>query len=281
MADGVWCVRVSSQLLVTGPTAAAAAELACSARANLRVRPGRSSDESLGLPLGLHFNLTEGVCLYDGSTMLGKEGFWQATREGDPKIDAEYVRQELMAQVSRFKDLVGATPIYVDGHNHIHVIPVVAGVLAELLPKYRIRFIRCPMESLPIPIPTASDAGAAAHPVLPSGQRAFFDEIVGHAATARALWARHGLHSSSDFIGLQLMGHHNTRDRLHRTLRGLQAGVTEYMCHPGHASTIGDAFSQSRERDHELEMLCDQEMQQLLVDEQIHLASWNEAIASS
>lgn len=212
--------------------------------------------------------------------MLGKAGFWQATRDDDPKITTEFVRAELEAQLDKFKALVGAPPMYVDGHNHIHVIPVVAGVLAEVLPKHNIQFIRCPSERLPV-VSSAGTPASAHDAVLPAAQRTFFDEIVSHADAARLLWARHGLKTSDHFIGLQLMGQNNTRERLHHTLRHLPVGVTEYMCHPGHASKLGDEFSRSADRDHELAMLCDQETFKVLQQAGVQVASWKGALGSS
>ena len=33
------------------------------------------------------------------------------------------VRRELQAQLARFRSLTGDMPLYLDGHNHIHVMP--------------------------------------------------------------------------------------------------------------------------------------------------------------
>lgn len=79
-----------------------------------------------GIPLGLHFNLTEGRCLHvnnnnneEDGMMLGKQGFWDASKRGE--ITKKYVRDELIAQLDWFVMHVGYLPTHVDGHNHIHV----------------------------------------------------------------------------------------------------------------------------------------------------------------
>lgn len=33
------------------------------------------------------------------------------------------VREELEAQLSRFRELLGRSPTHVDGHQHVHVLP--------------------------------------------------------------------------------------------------------------------------------------------------------------
>lgn len=33
------------------------------------------------------------------------------------------VREELEAQLSRFRELLGRAPTHVDGHQHVHVLP--------------------------------------------------------------------------------------------------------------------------------------------------------------
>lgn len=33
------------------------------------------------------------------------------------------VREELEAQLSRFRELLGRDPTHVDGHQHVHVLP--------------------------------------------------------------------------------------------------------------------------------------------------------------
>lgn len=33
------------------------------------------------------------------------------------------VREELEAQLSRFRELMGRSPTHVDGHQHVHVLP--------------------------------------------------------------------------------------------------------------------------------------------------------------
>lgn len=170
--DGMMCVYVLFfQLLVTGASASTAVALAARAarRRDSSTHPDATETSSssssfpslssplssssplsvLGLPLGLHFNLTEGCAVSDGRPLLGKSGFWAAARHSmslsakgsqqpssderhlsehpppppppHPHVSALWIRRELEAQLDFFRRLVGREAEYVDGHNHIQV----------------------------------------------------------------------------------------------------------------------------------------------------------------
>ncbi|XP_060050537.1 carbohydrate deacetylase isoform X2 [Erinaceus europaeus] len=106
----------SVSLLVNGAAAESAAELARRHR----------------IPTGLHANLSEGrpvgPARYGPSSLLspdgffrGKMGFREAVAAGD--VALSQVREELEAQLRRFRELVGRDPTHVDGHQHVHVLP--------------------------------------------------------------------------------------------------------------------------------------------------------------
>nr|XP_044988779.1 carbohydrate deacetylase isoform X3 [Jaculus jaculus] len=106
----------SVSLLVNGTAAESAAELA----------------RRHSIPTGLHANLTEGrpvgPARHGSSTLLspegfflGKMGFREALASGD--VALPQVQEELEAQLSRFRDLLGTAPAHVDGHQHVHVLP--------------------------------------------------------------------------------------------------------------------------------------------------------------
>ena len=56
------------------------------------------------------------------------------------------VRQEIVSQIERFKDLLGYLPTYVDGHQHIHICRKVRHLFADVLSAYGIRKTRVPFE---------------------------------------------------------------------------------------------------------------------------------------
>jgi predicted glycoside hydrolase/deacetylase ChbG (UPF0249 family) len=225
------------------------------------------------LPLGLHFNITEGISLSCGREFPGKDGIWNAERDNPEHwaLQTPFVRAELVAQLDRFRSLVGREPSYVDGHNHVHVLPVVAAAMKELLPPRGIRWLRCPEEDLSV---------AVRDNTLSEPMARLFTRLVDLARTAKETWsdptdpAQQRLHTSAHFLGLALMGANNSASKLASCIRALQAGVTEYMCHPGHPSTIGDDFSQSPDRQHELDLLTQPTLLQLIKQEGVLLASW-------
>ncbi|XP_056677331.1 carbohydrate deacetylase isoform X3 [Monodelphis domestica] len=98
-------------LLVNGAAASSAAQLARRHR----------------IPAGLHANLSEGrpvsLSAGSGASLLGPSGCFLGKTGFREALAAGQVREELRAQLSRFRDLVGREPTHVDGHQHVHVLP--------------------------------------------------------------------------------------------------------------------------------------------------------------
>ncbi|KAF7483563.1 Hypothetical predicted protein [Marmota monax] len=186
----------SVSLLVNGAAAESAAELA----------------RRHSIPTGLHANLSEGrpvgparqgasSLLSREGFFLGKMGFREAVAAGDvalpqvrrcgcrrmhaltPKLSPEVtVREELEAQLSRFRELLGRDPTHVDGHQHVHVLPGVCQVFAESLQAYGVRFTRLPLER-----------GVSGCAWLEDPARAFACTVERDARAAMGPFSRHGL----------------------------------------------------------------------------------------
>lgn len=99
-----------------------------------------------GVGVGLHVNLTEGV---PRSAELAR--LWPRL-PGLPALMARAhlgylpraaLRAEVRAQVEVFRDATGRDPVFVDGHHHVHQLPVVRGIvldtLAHLWPRPAVR----------------------------------------------------------------------------------------------------------------------------------------------
>jgi len=106
------------------------------------------------LPVGLHINLTEGKpvsppelirSLLKNNEFRGKFLFKEALK--NEEIDTNEILIEIYAQINKFQELVGIKPSHVDGHNHIHVIPIISELLAFTQSKFGIKSIRFPFES--------------------------------------------------------------------------------------------------------------------------------------
>lgn len=59
------------------------------------------------------------------------------------------LRCELSSQIQRFRELTGLTIIAVDGHQHVHLVPIVLDVILELAAQQGICWLRTTAEPLP------------------------------------------------------------------------------------------------------------------------------------
>ncbi|XP_005567931.1 carbohydrate deacetylase isoform X1 [Macaca fascicularis] len=283
----------SVSLLVNGAATESAAELA----------------RRHSIPTGLHANLSEGrpvgPARRGASSLLGPEGFFlgkmgfrEAVAAGDvdlPQVRSRScrrmlartprappggyceVREELEAQLSCFRELMGRAPTHVDGHQHVHVLPGVCQVFAEALQAYGVRFTRLPLER-----------GVGGCTWLEAPARAFACAVERDARAAVGPFSRHGLRWTDAFVGLSTCGRHMSAHRvsgaLARVLEGTLAGHTltaELMAHPGYPSvppTGGcgegpDAFSCSWERLHELRVLTAPTLRTRLAQDGVQLCA--------
>ncbi|XP_035514792.1 carbohydrate deacetylase [Morone saxatilis] len=146
------------------------------------------------IPIGLHANLSEGipVCqsLQQASTLInqrglfhGKIGFRQVLERG--QLSMEQVEQELRAQVRLFRELTGHLPHHMDGHQHVHVLPEVREVFAQVLSDLRIPYTRVPVES-----------GLRSCPWLPSNFQRFYTQVEKDAQDSIPVFTRYGIRGS-------------------------------------------------------------------------------------
>ncbi|XP_055976729.1 carbohydrate deacetylase isoform X2 [Sorex fumeus] len=165
----------SVSLLVNGTAAESAAELA----------------RRHHIPTGLHANLSEGrpvgPARPGASSLLGPEGFFlgkmgfrEAVAAGD--VSLPQVREELEAQLNRFRLLLGTEPTHVDGHQHVHVLPGICQVFAEALQAHGVQFTRMPLER-----------GVGSCPWLEAPARAFACAVERDAEAAVGPFSCHGL----------------------------------------------------------------------------------------
>jgi len=124
----------------------------------------RSRQETLSL--SFHLNLTEGVALsspkdiphladaqgrfrHSPASLLVRS--WWALPSTRQAI-AQEVEQEFMLQLSRIRSHVGqAAHIGVDSHQHVHMVPLVFGVVARLAARESLAPVRFPREPFFVP----------------------------------------------------------------------------------------------------------------------------------
>jgi len=90
-----------------------------------------SLDELSGVEIGLHFDMKT----RPGRFLMR----WMTSRMG------EQVRAELRRQLDVLR-AAGVTPVYLDGHEHVHIVPGLIAAIAPVLEEYGIRTIRLPYD---------------------------------------------------------------------------------------------------------------------------------------
>ncbi|HEY9182756.1 MAG TPA: ChbG/HpnK family deacetylase, partial [Gammaproteobacteria bacterium] len=179
------------------------------------------------LDVGVHLVLTEHRPLTGTSvpSLVGADGRFapHVTRLAGKRLrgaaSLDEVRMELDAQIRRVR-ATGLAVSHLDGHQHVHVLPGIAGVVADLAAAHGIAAVRYPAERV--------RAYMLRNPH-------YLKRVVEQVAltAACAVSPLRGLRRSDDFVGFYFGGRLDEAN-LARVLAGLPAGRTvELMCHPG------------------------------------------------
>ena len=227
----------AASLIVNGPSAKVAAAKA----------------KEVGLYLSLHLNLTEGGSLTGPSVITDKKNqlYYKCSffnlMASDPQKYSKAIQLEAFAQLERFKALTGAYPSHVDGHQHVHVSPQMADILAPVFQSCGVRSVRIP------------DEDVSNYTWLEPSRKSMCVSRFPTCLRARLVYRSHGIRAAECFIGLGLMGKDMNRERFFESLVGV-FGVIEWMVHPGYKrikerSYFNDLFDCSDEREHELREL--------------------------
>ena len=203
------------------------------ASASLAAKRGRAQ----GLYMGLHLNLTEGtplspldsipLLLSPDGKLLYKDAFWcaaaaaheEATSMLNTSFSPEQQQQqnqtsfqdqvvlEARAQLARFRELTGVPAKHVDGHQHVHIAPGIAAVLAPLFQSEGVLSTRIPDES------------TAALTWIEPVRRHRWSGRVAAAKYSRKIYAAHGVMSADRFLGQGFSGSYMSRNRVLASLR--------------------------------------------------------------
>ena len=188
-----------ASLMVAGPAVA-------HAMAGLRSRPG--------LKIYLHLVLSEGPpisapaeipllvngqgCLNLGFGRLLLASLWPRRHTSNL---SRQLATEIKAQILRFQSLLGAQSIYLDGHQHIHLVPLVWRELLKLEPDLRPVWLR----SIREPWPTAITSAAWVEALLSGGLLKWL--ILSLLSTAlRPSLKRKKIATNSTFAGVLFTG---------------------------------------------------------------------------
>ncbi|MBZ9723148.1 ChbG/HpnK family deacetylase [Mesorhizobium sp. B2-7-3] len=186
------------------------------AEAAARIKPlrGRAA-------IGLHLTLTDQPAV-TGKSSLAPEGRLPPLRSlALPvlrgRVDERDVHAELDAQYSRFVEALGRKPDFIDGHQHVHFLPVVRGWL-------RTRFPDTAGRPVLRGAPALSDAAAAPKIAAIAAVAAGFNQSMQRAgfAVLKPLAGIYDWRQPEKFAPLLEAAVEALSDR------GL------FMCHPGH-----------------------------------------------
>ncbi|XP_035826779.1 carbohydrate deacetylase isoform X2 [Aplysia californica] len=239
---------------------------------------------------GLHLNLTEGgpVGKEEYRTLINENGVFWGKRDlrkelTENRVCAEEIRKEIESQLARYIELFGTKPVYVDGHQHIHVHPEVGPIFADVLKSHGVHITRYPVE---LNIPSKMWVNPEFKP--------FFLEMMKNAEQCKSILDLHGIRSTDAFVGLSTMGSDMTAERLQliileafedveKRLGGdhKRPATCELMTHPGHPTSRDyggfswgtDDFGASQDRVHEIQVLSSPEMMEFYKKNNIELVS--------
>ena len=206
-------IVTSTSIMATGAAFEHAVALA-------RVRPR--------LAVGVHLVLTEHRPLIGAeaaASLVGPDGMFAphlkdllAKQLRGGLVLAE-VRRELDAQINRVR-AAGIGISHLDGHQHVHVLPGVARIVAELAAAHGVRAVRYPAERV-----RGYMLGGVRH-----AWRVVEQAVLGLFCAASPLKR---LRRSDDFVGFYFGGRLDEAN-LATVLAGLPSdGTVELMCHPG------------------------------------------------
>lgn len=220
--------------------------------ASLMVNRGKASEEGAekakkeGLPVGLHFNITEGSPLTKVPSLVDERGcffppwgFLFRMRQG--WIKPQDLKQECCAQIEKFLSW-GFEPLRFDSHHHSHVMPGTFPIISQIVKEYGFRYVRCPEEE--------KGDFFRALPHLGRALEVLFLSI--WAGSLRSYLKNQGFETSENFAGILEQEPNFSPNNLRKMLRRLKPGFTEIMVHPGHRG--------------EMEVLVSDELQREIMD---------------
>ena len=208
---------------------------------------------------GLHLNLCEGRPLTRGATLTNEEGEFLrkrslAARALTGKLSLPELEREVAAQIAALRD-AGVRISHLDGHKHLHQLPIVCAAVANVLPRFGIERVR---------ITRLGSLGQLRSASLLAREIA--------ATHAARVFARAGLRSPLRIVDLRALFTSHTLAPLGHA-RAEAPTPIEICCHPGTAAA-DEAKPGSHRRCNELEFLLSQEFRALLAASGAALVSY-------
>lgn len=229
------------------------------------------------LDLGVHLTLVaETPLLQRESSLTGDDGRLPPSvgvflrRCLADAIRMADIQAELSAQIERVLDH-GLRPTHLDSHQHVHALPGIAQLVLRLSDRYRIPFVRVPVEEPHIDWPLSVHAASRWAGAL---------ALRTSWTMARLSGARTPVRRRLKFLGFT-EGGRLTQTRLHRLLRKLRPGwAYELMCHPGFAPDEPDIQGWRYHHEQELRALTSTGILSEIAARGIHLIGFKNLMPS-
>lgn len=221
---------------------------------NVRALTGRASSS-----FGVHLNVCEGRPLTAGRTLIDQQGEFHSKRmlirrALVGKLSLGELEREISAQIALVRD-AGVVISHVDGHKHLHQLPVVSAAVANVLPRFGIGRVR---------LTRLQRLAALGKPGT------LFRELA--ARRAARLFRRKGLQSPVRVVDLgEILSRGFGRQGPSSLVDA--RGVVELCCHLELSSESGGKPSSHRRRE-ELEYLLSPRFRELLTEIQARLVSY-------
>lgn len=208
--------------------------------------------EAGGVQVGLHLNLSQG---FGGAWHQSLPVLITGAYAG--LLPRDRIRESLRIQWDRFTQALGRAPDYVDGHQHVHQLPIVRDCLIELLAEEATR----PWVRITAPI-------MAPKPAIKGWMIAHLG-----AGALRRQAQRQGLKTNAAFAGVYGFDQSQTG---YAYLMGEWLGAvpenTVIMCHPGHFAHVSPDDPIASARSEELGFLSSPEFGDLLCAQDCRIA---------
>lgn len=234
--------------------------------------------ENPGLGVGCHMTIVGGQPVADISripSLVDDERTLPSTltklmiKLARGSVSTDEIANEFRAQLERVVG-AGIRPTHLDTHKHSHTHAQVMEALARVAGEFGIKCVRNPFEGL-FARPRLSSLSKWAY----LKQSALSAAIQPGAVQFNRLARTYGLKTPDRFIGVRLTGMLDSA-AIRSMMESLSEGTTELMCHPG---VSDDDLNRAktrlrREREHELEALCDPELKRFAAEQGIELINF-------
>lgn len=235
-----------------------------------------------GLGVGCHLAVVGGRPVAKASevrSLLDVDGALPATltqlmiKLARGSVATDEIAHEFRAQLERVAS-AGIQPTHLDTHKHSHTHPQVMKALARVAAEFGIKCVRNPFEGVFAPVRLSSLSKWAY-----LKQYALSAAIQPGAIEFKRLAREHGLKTPDRFYGVGLTGMLDSA-AIRSMMESLGEGTAELMCHPGvYDDDLDRAPTRlKRERERELEAICDPSLRRLAEEQGIELINYGELL---